>query len=223
MTSQTLRFLLPIALVTLAACGKAAAPLAPELKEVRCPPGEEAHAAGQFAKARVTFLCLPPKLAEQPHLLRCDLESMPRICEDAGSLLYARTPSGLVRTGLPKPGGADDGEGGSRLTVNFRAGPPKQSTFEPVETDWRFLTDEGERLLPPGFKFVKGTLCDRRATVLGTGTCNLEAQSDSLYWHIAVSLRYEPGTEITPAEYAEALSFWLKHLGRLVQDPAPAK
>mgnify|MGYP000975492731 CR=1 FL=1 len=108
-----------------------------------------------------------------------------------------------------------------RSDLNALAVPKRQPTFEEVETAWKFLHDDGARSLPPGFTLVKGPLCDRAATVLGTGICNLEAKSASLYWHVAVQVRRAPGTEITHGEYREELAFWLRHLGLLVKDPAP--
>lgn len=212
--------LVPVALCA-SGCGKpkSAVTLGPELRAVQCPPGRSDHAAGSFAAARVTFLCIPKHLADEPHLLRCDLESRPMICDDEGSFVYTRTAAGKVLAGIPR----DDADlaGSTRLTVNFRKDPPRGKTFDEEETDWRFLMDDGKRLLPPGFTFEKGTLCDRNATVLGTGTCNLEARSASLYWHVAVDLRRHQGERIEAGEYREALAFWLDFLGRLVVDPAP--
>ena len=205
----------------LAGCGKpkSAVSLPPELKAVQCPPGRDESAAGAFADARVTFLCIPKELADKPHLLRCDLESRPMICEDAGSFVYTRTEAGKVLSGIPRDGASLLRS--TRLTVNFRKDPPRQSTFEEVETDWKFLTDEGKRHLAPGFTLVKGTLCDRNASVLDSGICNLEAQSASLYWHVAVEIRRPSGERIEEGEYREALAFWLPFLGKLVVDPAP--
>lgn len=207
--------------VTLAACGKSKTqpPLPRDLLEVVCPPGKTEYAAGAFAQARVTFLCIPRDLAQNPHLLRCDLESRPLVCDDEGSFVYTRTAAGKVWSGIPRAGA--DLANSSRLTVNFRKGPPRQATFEEAETDWRFLHDDGKRLLPPGWRFVKGTLCDRNATPLDSGACNLEAQSASLYWHIAVEIRRPRGERIEAGEYREALAFWLRFLGQLVVDPAP--
>jgi hypothetical protein len=212
---------LAVALVAaLAGCGKSKSQvtLAPELKAVQCPPGRTESAAGAFAGARVTFLCIPKELADKPHLLRCDLESRPMICDDEGAFVYTRTQAGKVLAGIPREGA--DLVRSTRLTVNFRKGPPRTPTFEEVETEWRFLTGDGKRYLPPGFTLVKGTLCDRAATVLGDGTCNLEARSASLYWHISVSVLRPKGTPISREEYQGELEFWLKHLGRLVVDPS---
>jgi len=211
--------LLVLAALGLAACGKKKPPLAPELAAVQCPAGKADHAAGAFAQARVTYLCLPKAIAEEPALLRCDLESRPMICEDAGSFAYWREEGGKAHGGYPVKAEAETR--GSTLVVNFRNTPPRTPTFEEVETAWKFLHDDGARSLPAGFTLVKGPLCDRAATVLGTGICNLEAKSASLYWHVAVQVRRAPGTEITHGEYREELAFWLKHLGLLVKDPAP--
>ncbi len=205
----------------LAGCGKSKSrvTLAPELQAVRCPPGRPESAAGAFAEARVTFLCIPKDLADRPHLLRCDLESRPMVCDDEGSFVYTRTEAGRVLAGIPRDGA--ELVRSTRLTVNFRKDPPRQPTFEEEETDWKFLTDDGKRYLPAGFTQVKGTLCDRNASVLDSGICNLEARSASLYWHVAVEIRRPRGERIEAGEYREALEFWLGFLGKLVVDPAP--
>lgn len=204
--------------IGLAGCGKSEpkTPLSPELQAVKCPPNQKAHASTLFAGARITFLCIDQKIADAPFLLRCDLESRPMICEDEGSIVYSATADNTIWAGIPRGPQAPDLENGSRLSVFFRKGPPRTSTFDEIETAWRFLSDDGKRFLPKGFTMVKGTLCDRVATVLGEGTCNLEAQSDSLYWHIAVSAQRPKGTPISPEEYRDELELWLKHLGRLV-------
>jgi hypothetical protein len=210
--------------VTLAACGKSPPPLSADLQAIRCPDNRPAHASASFARGRVTFVCLAKEMAEAPHLLRCDLESRPMICEDAGSLVFSRSPDGPVYpTYFPLGKREMDFEtmtGGSRLTVNFRDGPPRTETFDEVETDWRFMIPEVSTLLPPGFTLEKGALCDRQATVLASGTCNLEARSASLYWNIAVSYLAEPGTPVTAEEYRAEMAHWLKLLGQLVTDPA---
>jgi hypothetical protein len=195
-------------------------PLSPELQAVKCPPNQKAHASALFAGARVTFLCIDQKIADTPHLLRCDLESRPMICEDEGSIVHSATADNTIWAGIPRGPQAPDLENGSRLSVYFRKGPPHTSTFDEIETDWRFLTDDGKRFLPKGFTMVKGTLCDRVATVLSEGTCKLEAQSETLYWHISVSALRPKGTSISPEEYRDELEFWLKHLGRLVVAPS---
>lgn len=220
-SSLLLAFLALVLVPPLAGCGKpkSRVTLSPELQAVRCPPGRLDSAAGAFAEARVTFLCIPKELADKPHLLRCDLESRPMICDDEGSFVYTRTEAGKVLAGIPRD--AAELVRSTRLTVNFRKGPPRQSTFEEEETDWKFLTDDGKRYLPAGFTQVKGTLCDRNASVLDSGLCNLEARSASLYWHVAVELRRPSGERIEASEYREALEFWLGFLGKLVVDPAP--
>ncbi len=206
-----------------AACGSKPAPLPPELAAVNCPKGHAAHAAATFGKARVTFVCISPELADTPYLLRCDRESRPMICEDAGSLVFSRRASGEVyigtAQGLARPA-AEDLEGGSHLIVNFHAGPPRTETFAEEETDWRFLLKGARDLLPEGFVLVKGALCDRKTTVLNTGICNLEATTPSLYWHVSVAIHAPRGTPVFEEEYREALRFWLGHLGQLVRDPA---
>jgi hypothetical protein len=144
------------------------------------------------------------------------------ICEDAGNLAFTRGPDGKLYSGYgPKSFREDPSSayGGSRLVVNFHAWPPRTPTFDEVETDWRFLLPEAKGLLPAGFTFVKGALCDRNSTVLGGGSCNLEARTASLYWHISVSILAEKGTPITAAEYREEYAFWLKYLGEMVVDP----
>ena len=205
----------------LSGCGKSRSKvtLAPELQAVQCPPGRPESAAGAFANARVTFLCIPKELADKPYLLRCDLESRPMICDDEGSFVYTRTQSGKVLAGIPREDA--DLVRSTRLTINFHKGPPRQATFEQAETDWKFLTDDGRRYLPAGFTLVKGTLCDRNASVLNSGICNLEARSSSLYWHVAVEIRRPRGERIEASEYRDTLEFWLGFLGKLVVDPAP--
>ncbi len=185
-------------------------PLAPELKAIYCPTNRTEHASAMFARARITFVCISKQLAEAPFLLRCDLQSRPE-----GDVYAGLLPEELRR----KDASASGLSGSSRLTVNFRKSPPRTSTFEEVETDWRFLLSGGEALLPSGFTFVKGTLCDRKATVLNSGVCNLEAQSASLYWHIAVGIHSDSGMPVSAEEYRGEIAFWLKLLGRLVRDP----
>lgn len=219
------RLLLALLVASLGACSKPA-PLAPELKAIRCPTNRQAHASATFADARITFVCIPKELADSPHLLRCDLESRPMICEDEGSLVFTRSAEGTVFAGYlptndPKRDPPDaDFSTGSRLVVNFRKGPPRTATFEEVETDWRFLYPAAGELLPAGFTLVKGALCDREATVLNTGGCNIEARSASLYWHIAVYILEEKGTPIAAEDYRAEMAFWLGHLGKMVADPA---
>ena len=133
--------------------------------------------------------------------------------------MYTRTRAGKVVAGIPREGA--DLVRSTRLTVTFRKGPPRQATFEEEATDWKFLTDDGKRFLPAGFTHVKGTLCDRNASVLDSGICNREATSASLYWHVAVEIRRPRGERIEASEYREALEFWLGFLGKLVVDPAP--
>ncbi|APV52094.1 hypothetical protein BWI17_21935 [Betaproteobacteria bacterium GR16-43] len=191
-------------------------PLAPELQAIKCPADKPANASATFVNARITFVCISKALASSPHLLRCDLDSRPMICEDEGSMYFTRSTAGDIYGG-PAPKGV---EIASTLLVNFRKGPPRTSTFEEAETDWRFLLPGGTRLLSPPFNFAKGTLCDRASTVLGNGVCNLEAQSDSLYWHIAVQVPAPKGTPITAQEYKDEIVPWLKLLGSLVVDPA---
>ena len=222
--SRVNRLLLPALAFILASCSRAPEPLAPELRAVRCPTNKTAHASGSFAKGRVMYVCIPKEVAEAPHLLRCDVESRPMICEDEGSLVFSRGPDGVVYPAyLPAGKREMDFEtmtGGSRLTVNFRNAPPRTETFEEVETDWRFMIPDAGRLLPPGFTLVKGALCDRSTTVLSSGTCNLEARSASLYWHVSVSYLAEPGVPVTAEEYKAEMAHWLKFLGLLVTDPA---
>lgn len=222
MTRPRFAFALLCLAAGLAGCGKSKSQvvLPPELLEVRCPAGRTAHAAGAFAGARVTFLCIPAEVAQSPHLLRCDLESRPMVCEDEGAFTYSATQDGTIHAGVPHGAGAPDPEGGSRLSVIFRKGPPPNATFDEAETNWKFLTNDGKRYLPKGFTLVKGTLCDRTSTALGNGVCNLEARSASLYWHIAVHVTRPKGEQIPREEYRGELEFWLKHLGRLVVDPS---
>ena len=200
-------------------------PLAPELAAIRCPADRPEHASTMFGKAELTFVCVSKRLADTPHMLRCDLESRPMICEDAGTFVFSHGAEGKVYAG-PRPtflrqrdSSASDLFQGSRLIVNFHSGPPRTSTFEEVETDWRFLLADAAQLLPPGFAFVKGALCDREATVLDSGSCNLEARSASLYWHIAVYIPGEKGTPISAEEYRAELAFWLRYLAMMVVDP----
>jgi hypothetical protein len=207
----------------LGACSRKA-PLSPELQAIRCPVNRPAHASATFVNARITFVCIGPELADTPYLLKCDLTSHPMVCEEEGSLFFSRSPEGVVYAG-PLPGEHKRDErdslwGGSRLTVNFRKGPPRTATFEEEETDWKFLIPRVGTMLPSGFTLVKGTVCDRKATVLNTGVCNLEAKSASLYWHIAVAIHAEKGTPVYEEEYRAELERWLELLGKLVKDPA---
>ncbi|MDH5265621.1 MAG: hypothetical protein OEX21_12815 [Betaproteobacteria bacterium] len=207
---------------SLGGCGREP-PLAPELQAIRCPLNRPAHARATFVNAKITFVCISKELADTPYLLRCDLESRPMICEDEGSLAFTRDAAGDLFAGYGprgKDGSSPDALGGSRLTVHFRKGPPRTSTFDEVETDWRFLLPEAKVLLPPGFIPVKGALCDRHATVLNSGTCNLEARSASLYWHISVAVLAEKGTPISPDEYLAELKLWLGLLDKMVVDPS---
>lgn len=208
----------------LGACSRPA-PLPPEVKAIVCPTNRPAHASATFAKARITFPCISKELADSPYLLRCDLESRPMICEDDGSLLYSRNAKGDVYVGpLPEElrrdaSSAPDLSGASRLIANFRKSPPRTETFEEVESETRFLLADGQALMPDGFTLSKGPLCYREATVLNTGTCNLEARSASLYWHVQVAIHAERGTPISGEEYREEIASWLKLLGKLVRDP----
>jgi hypothetical protein len=215
--------LLSIALAaSLGACSRPP-PLAPELQAIRCPVNRPAHARATFVNAKITFVCISKEMADTPYLLRCDLESRPMICEDEGSLAFTRDEAGVIYAGYGprnKDGSEPEALGGSRLTVNFRKGPPRTTTFDEVETDWRFLLPEAKRLLPAGFTPVKGALCDREATVLRSGVCNLEARSASLYWHISVSIPAEKGVPVYPEEYLAEFKLWLNLLDKLVVDPA---
>lgn len=215
---------LVLPLVLLGGCQRQT-PLPAELALIQCPADQPAHARGAFGKAELTFVCISPKLAEAPHLLRCDLESRPMICEDAGTFAFHRDGTGKVFSGSLQTrranGSLSSGEAidGSGLIVNFRSAPPNSPTFEETETDWHFLLPGGPEFLPPGFVFVKGTRCARAATVLGTGTCNFEARSASLYWHFELSVPRERGTQIAPEEYAAELTFWRRIFAKLVADP----
>ena len=181
-----------------------------------------------FGKARLTFVCLSKERAARPEMLRCDPTSRPLVCEDAGSFLFSRGEDGLVYSGvaprslqsLAASTATSEAPYRSRLLVNFYNAPPSRSTFEAVETSRKFLLADGKDLLPPQFTFVKGTLCDRQATVLNTGICNLEAQSPSLYWHIAVQIPAEKETPISAEQYRDELAFWLKRFDKMVVDPA---
>jgi len=223
--STAIRIALLGLVASLCTCSRPA-PLAPELKAIICPTNRPAHASATFAKARITFPCISQELADSPHLLRCDLESRPMICEDDGSFMFSRNAKGDVYVGpLPeelrrKDASAPDLTGASRLSVNFRKSPPRTETFEEAETEWAFLLPDGQALLPGGFTFVKGTLCSRQATPLNTGTCVLEARSASLYWHIQVAIHADRGTPVSAEEYRDELAFWLKLLGVVVTDPA---
>lgn len=216
-----------LAMTTMTACqrGPPALPLTPELAAIQCPADAAEHGSAMFGKAELTFVCIDKKLADTPSLLRCDLESRPMICEDAGTIILRHNATGVVYSGSlpvelqkldpPGSGSTDDSE----LIVYFHSWPPRTPTFDAVETNWRFLIADGSDLLPHGFSFVKGTLCDRAATVLQTGVCNLEARTTSLYWNISISVRHKEGTPIPAEEYRTELAFWLKHLGRMVVDP----
>ena len=203
------------------ACSKLR-PLAPELLEIRCPVNRAEHGRAMFGNAEVTFVCIPKSIADAPALLRCDLDSSPMICEDAGSLTFTRGPDGKLYWGQgPKEFREDPSSawGGSRLVVNFHAWPPRTRTFDEVENEWRFLMPEVKRLLPAGFTLEKGAVCDRNATVLGSGGCNLEAKSASLHWNISVYVLAERGTPVSREEYRGEYEFWLGRLAAMVADP----
>ena len=68
--------------------------------------------------------------------------------------------------------------------------------------------------------FAATAIACSKAPVLGNATCNLEARSASLYWHIAVSWLGEQGTPVLPDEYKVEMAYWPKILGLLVTDPA---
>jgi hypothetical protein len=216
-----------LAMTTLGGCHSesSSTPLAPELAAIQCPADRAEHASTLFRKARLTFVCVDKRLSNDPTLLRCDLDSRPMVCEDAGQIILRHDAAGVVSSGplpaelqekaAPGAGPTDNSE----LEINFRNGPPPTHTFDAVETNWRFLLADGRDLLPPGFTFVKGTLCDRSATVLQNGVCNLEATTPSLYWNIAVSIRHKEGTPISAGEYRTELAFWMKYLGLMVVDP----
>lgn len=216
--------LLLLFLAMLGGCQRQA-PLPAELALIQCPADQSAHARGTFGKAELTFVCISKRLAGAPHLLRCDLESLPMICEDAGTFAFHRDDTGKVFSGSVQArnakGGLAAGEAfkGSGLVVNFRNAPPNSGTFDETETDWHFLLPGGPEFLPAGFVFVKGTRCARESTVLGTGTCNFEARSASLYWHFELSVPRERGTQIAPEEYAAELVFWRRIFAKLVVDP----
>jgi hypothetical protein len=209
---------------TLGACHRGP-PLTLELAAIRCPADRSEHARVMFGNAELTFVCISKARADNPAMLRCDPTSRPLICEDAGSFLFTRSEDGAAYSGLApdpaKPSEAPTLETPhrSRLLVNFRNEQPGRPTFDAVETPRSFLLVEGKELLPPQFTFVKGTLCDRETSVLNFGTCNLEARSASLYWHVAVSIPGKTGTPISPEQYRDELAFWLKRLGQMVVDP----
>ena len=222
--SSALRVALLALCVTMVACDRKP-PLAPELAQIRCPVNRTEYARPRFVNAEITFVCISKYLADSPGMLRCDLTSHPMICEDVGTLVFTRGPDGEVYAGhgpkelLQLDPSEPDSYGGSRLIVNFHSGPPRTSTFEEEETDWRFLLPGSKDLLPSGFTFVKGALCDREATVLNSGGCNIEARSASLYWHISVYMLFEKGTPISAEEYREEMAFWMQYLGKMVIDP----
>jgi hypothetical protein len=224
--SAATRAALSLFALALASCSREP-PLAPELQAVRCPVNRTAHASATFAKARITFVCLGKEMADAPHLLRCDLESRPMVCEDDGMLLFSRGPGGEVYAG-PGPkefrdmAGAPGTYGGSELRVRFTNAPERITDLEEEETDWKFLLRGGRNLLPPGFTLVRGVVCDRGASVLNTGACVLQARSNSLFWHISVWVRAEQGTPITAEEYRAELEAFRDLLAKVVKDPAKA-
>ncbi len=213
-----------LAVAALSACHMAGdapvVPLPPELAAIQCPADHAEHASAMFGNARLTFVCIDKKMAGTPSLLRCDPDSRPQLCEDTGTWIFYRSADGVVHSGVSAdptaPGGAT---APSQLVVNFHPGPPRVPTFNAVESEWYILIPRGQDLLPTGFTFVKGTQCDRLATVLGSGNCNIEATTPSLYWHIQVAVNHKQGTLIDPNEYRTELAFWLKYVGLLVVDP----
>jgi hypothetical protein len=202
-------------------------PLPPELAAIHCPADRNEHARTLIGKAEVTFVCVDRTQAVDPSLMRCDRETPPNLCEDAGEILLSHDADGLVYAGPPPNYSAERDNAGptsgptddSQLIVNFHAGPPRTRTFDPVETPYRFLLPGAQDMLPDGFTFVKGMPCDRVATVLNTGTCNLEATTPSLYWHISISIHHKQGTPIYDREYRTELALWMKYLGLMIVDP----
>src|SRR4051812_10837792 len=94
-----------LATTTLGACGKApfasSAPLPSELASIRCPADRPEHAVGRIAGADVTFVCVGKEVAAKPSLLRCDLDSRPMVCEDAGMILLRHDAAGTVSASPP--------------------------------------------------------------------------------------------------------------------------
>ena len=222
----------------LGACKPSAAPqapLPPDLAAIHCPADRNGHTRALIGKAEVTLVCFDPQARalppgagpSAPDILRCDRASSALDCAATGEILLSHDADGMVYSETvpdyalerdnhgPESGPTDD----SQLHLVFHAGPPARATFDPVETPYRFLLPGADGMLPDGFTFVKGTLCDRQATVLDTGVCNLEATTPSLYWHISISLHHKAGTPIYDHEYRSELAFWMKYLGLMVTDP----
>jgi hypothetical protein len=213
------------------------APLSPELAAIHCPADRNDHVSTMIGKAQVTFVCvnrqqlLAPAVGPGPSpatsIMRCDSGTAPGSCPDFAEIMLSHDADGLVYSETvpnyagerenhgPESGPTDD----SQLHIIFHGGPPKTHTFDPVETPYRYLLPGGNELLPDGFTFVKGTLCDRNATVLDSGVCNLEATTPSLYWHISISLHHKQGTPMSVREYRTELAFWMKYLSLMVVDP----
>src|SRR5262245_19347305 len=161
---------LTAACIALCACGDkgkaAAAPLPPELAEIRCPADHTAHATARFINARLTFVCLDRRRASDPQSLRCDPTSRPPVCEDAGSFHFTRTEDGAPHAGVPaKPGQAPafDPSHRSYLMVNFFAKAPPGFEDEPDGAIW----DEGTEMLPRQFTGESVMYCLKTASVLG--------------------------------------------------------
>jgi hypothetical protein len=201
-------------------------PLPPELQAIVCPKGKEAHASTMIGKAKVTYLCISQGFADNPSFLRCGAYTGGKgrmVCEDEGGFLFTRAADGKVYAhtavmNLPLPE-AEDASVVSGLRLSFWGKQPTGASFGEAETDREFLLDDGKRLLPPAFTFVKGTLCHRYATVLHIGSCYLEAKSASLNWNISISILKKPGTPVSEDEYRRELAFWLKYLDKIVDDP----
>jgi len=197
-------------------------PLPPELAAVQCPADKAEHGVARIDAAQITWLCVEPQLAAHPQMLACDNTAIPPVCDGSGMLLLRRDAQGIVHTDsvvnpAPPPGIGTTDE--SQLLVYFHKGPPLQATFDPVDTPYRFMMADARDALPAGFTFVKGAQCDRAATVLGTGTCNIEARTPSLYWNITISVRHKQGTPIPASEYRREFDSWMKYLGEMVVDP----
>ena len=223
--------LLLFAIATLGACHSTpdapVVPLPTELAAIHCPSDRNEHARTMIGKAEVTFVCVDKMQAQTPSLMRCDREAAPNVCADSGQIFLSRDADGLVYAGPPPNYSAERSNLGptsgptddSQLIINFHSGLPTRKTFDVEETQWSFLMQGAQDLLPSNFTFVKGTLCDRQATVLNTGVCNLEATTPSLYWHISISIHHKQGTVISDHEYRSELKFWMKYLGLMVADP----
>lgn len=200
-------------------------PLPPDLAAISCPPENAEHVSTKFAKAEVTFLCVPKHIVDRPELLRCEDGKRP-YCEDSGMITLSRLPrTNKIVSGAPfnargyEPGPITDPETdkGSLLEVSFYDKAPGKKTYKVGPR--QYLRETDKQRVPSGFTLVNGPLCDRVSNALDRGTCQLELKSASLNWYINVSMPRPRGNDIDDSLYDKDMQMWLDLLGKMVVDP----